>query len=117
MEISIKIRKLRGANECHPMPKPTKRRLIMPIAAVAPIIGGVLSAGLSAGIVAATGPKGPHELNEGRRKTLRDFASRLADEDAQVNVLLGIPEYGRNDASGRGLADQFAESCEYFLPL
>lgn len=56
----------------------------MPIAAIAPIIGGVLSAGLSAGVAAATRPKGPPELDEGRRRTLGSFAARLAEEDAQA---------------------------------
>lgn len=54
----------------------------MPIAAVAPIIGGVLSAGLSAGVAAATRPKGPPELDEERKRTLGSFAARLAAEDS-----------------------------------
>lgn len=53
-----------------------------PIAAA--IIAPIAAAGLSAGIAAATKPKGPPELPEDRKRTLGSFASRLAAEDAQA---------------------------------
>lgn len=56
-----------------------------PIAAA--IIAPIAAAGLSAGIAAATKPKGPPELDDTRKKTLGSFASRLAAEDAQAGQM------------------------------